>query len=97
MAGTSYYRMLNSFYRLCSNDKSSLGGEGGVSMSMPSTMSYSSRHSAVKACEFFDNFYSLLTLLFYHVGASTLQDSWDDDDIDDEFTTQLRAELAKSG
>ncbi|KAL7426454.1 hypothetical protein ACHAXH_000612, partial [Discostella pseudostelligera] len=25
------------------------------------------------------------------------QDSWDDDDIDDEFTTHLRAELSKSG
>jgi hypothetical protein len=26
-----------------------------------------------------------------------IQDNWDDDDIDDEFTTQLRAELSKSG
>lgn len=24
------------------------------------------------------------------------KDNWDDDDIDDEFTTQLRAELSKS-
>ena len=28
--------------------------------------------------------------------VENIQDNWDDDDIDDEFTTQLRAELSKS-
>jgi len=29
--------------------------------------------------------------------SNSVQDNWDDDDIDDEFTKQLRAELEKSG
>jgi len=34
---------------------------------------------------------------FYPIcGVENIQDNWDDDDIDDEFTTQLRAELSKS-
>jgi len=31
-----------------------------------------------------------------YCGVENIQDNWDDDDIDDEFTTQLRAELSKS-
>ena len=46
-------------------------------------------------------FRSTLSLLLDHEYLTTVlpsphQDNWDDDDIDDEFTTQLRAELEKN-
>ena len=44
-----------------------------------------------------------VTIIMYHLNSTPhfisitiLQDNWDDDDIDDDFTMQLRAELEKS-
>lgn len=40
--------------------------------------------------------FDALLLLFPFLHLFRKKDNWDDDDIDDEFTTQLRAELSKS-